>query len=155
MDVKLTQEEITAMLNSTGWTLMPIKNAQVRLGNDTVELSGNLDSSAISNFAKSIGGASYSQSDIDTAISWAKLLGDPPIYIKANASITNNVLSLNVAEAKVGFLSIPASITGDLLKAGSYNIKNNSALYDVQHATAAEGQLHFVGTAPTTIYIDK
>lgn len=155
MDVNLTQEEITAMLNSTGWALMPIKNAQVRLGNNTVEISGNLDASAISSFAKSIGGAGYSQSDIDTATSWAKLLGNPPIYIKANASITNNVLDLSVTEAKVGFLSIPASVTGDLLKAGSYNIKNNSAMYDVQHASATDGQLHFVGTAPTTIYINK
>lgn len=155
MDVTLTQEEITAMLNSTGWTLMPVKNTQVRLGNGTIELSGNLDSSAISSFTKSISGSSYSQSEIDSAISWAKLLGDPPIYIKANASITNNVLNIAVTEAKVGFISIPTSVAGNLLKDGSYNIKNNSALYDVQHAAATEGQLHFVGTAPTTIYINK
>jgi hypothetical protein len=155
MDVTLMQEEITAMLNSTGWASMPIKNTQIRLGDGAIELSGNVNSNALSEFAQSIGGTEYSQANIDTAASWAKMLGDPPIYLKANASITNNVLTFNVTEAKVGFFNIPSSITSGLLKAGSYNIKNNSALYDVQSANATNGQLHFVGIAPTTIYINK
>lgn len=155
MDVKLTQEEITATINSVGWVWMPIKNAQVRMGNGTVEISGNVNASAIPNFVNFIGGVGYSQAVVDQASSWAKILGNPPIYIKANATVTNNVLTLQVTEGQVGKFKIPSSIAENVLKTGTTNIKNNAVGYDVQHAAFQDGQLHFVGTSPTTVYVKK
>jgi hypothetical protein len=155
MDVNLTQEEITATINSVGWLWMPIKNAQVRLGNGTVEVSGNVNAANIPNFVNFIGGVGYPQASVDQASSWAKILGNPPIYIKANASVTNNVLSLTVTEGQVGKFKIPASIAEKVLKTGTINVKNNAVGYDAQSATFKNGQLHFVGTSPTTIYVKK
>ncbi len=49
-NLQLTQEELTAAVNSTGWLWMPVKNAQIRLTDNTVEVSGNLNMKYIDEF---------------------------------------------------------------------------------------------------------
>ena len=153
MNVNLTQEEITAAINNVGWAWMPIKNAQVRFSDGAVEVSGNINAGSISNFINFIGGVGYPQSSVNKAVSWAKLFGNPPVYVKANASVVNNVLALQVSEAQVGRFNVPLSISEKVLKTGTINIENNSAAHDIQQASFQNGSVHFVGISPTTIYV--
>lgn len=153
MDLNLTQSEVTAAINSVGWAWMPIKNAQVRIGDGTLEVSGNVSGAVIPNFVNFIGGVGYSQSDVEKASAWAKRLGNPPIYLKGNVSVTDNVLDLRVTEAQIGKFKIPIASAEKVLSTGTYNIKNNAAGYYAKSASFQNGQLHFVGTAPTTIYV--
>lgn len=153
VDVNLTQEEITATINSVGWAWMPIKNAQVRFSDGAVGVSGNINAGSIPNFINFIGGVGYPQSSVDKAVSWAKLFGSPPVYVKGSASVTNNVLSLQISEAQVGRFNVPISIAQKAIKTGTLNIQNKSAGYDTQKVSFQNGVLHYVGTSPTTIYV--
>jgi len=157
MDVNLTEQEIPATINSVGWLWMPIKNAQVRFGDGTVEISGNVNAQYIPNFVNFIGSVGYPESEVNQATRWAKLLGSPAIYIKASASVTNDVLTLNVTQAKVGRFSLPMDITSNVLTNGTGSIKTQATSegYEAKNVTFANGQMHFVGTTPTTVYVKK
>jgi hypothetical protein len=151
-----TQEEITAAINLVGWSDMPITNAQVRFGDGTVEMSGNIDLDQVSNFVSFIGGVGYSQTDIDKALSWGKrLAGNPPIYIRASAAVTNNVLAMQVQQVQIGRFNAPLDTANTVLSTGTINALKNTYGLDIQSATFSNGQLHFAGTAPTTVYVKK
>jgi hypothetical protein len=155
-DTVTTQEEITAAINLVGWSWMPLTNAQVRFGDGTVEVSGNLNMDQLSNFVDFIGGVGYSQSDIDKALSWGKrLAGNPPVYVKATTSVTNNVLSMTVEQVKIGRFSAPLDIAGKVLNTATVNALDNAYGLNTESATFSDGQLHFVGTSPTTIYVKR
>ena len=155
MDVNLTQEEISATINSVGWLWMPIKNAQVKFNDGGLEVSGNVNAAYIPNFVNFIGGVGYNQADVDKAASWAKVFGNPPIYIKANASVTNNVLTLSVTQAKVGRFSVPVNIANNVLTNGTSSIKTQATPqgYEAKHVSFQGGQMHFTGTTPKTVYV--
>jgi hypothetical protein len=153
-DMNTTQEELTAAINESEWSWMPIDNAQVKLSNGTVEISGNLKLDNIANFISFIGGVGYSQQDIDTAVGWAKrLLNNAPIYIKADGSVNNNQLTLSVQEVKVGRYTVPNDIAQTVLSTGTQNaISRTPGLY-AKEANIIDGGLVFTGSHPTTIYV--
>lgn len=153
-NVPISQEELTAAINESGWVWMPIDNAQVKISDGIVEMSGNLKLDNIANFVGFIGGVGYSQSDIDTAVSWAKrFINNSPIYIKANGSVTNNQLQLTVQEFKIGRYNVPADIAQTVLQAGTQSAIKNTPLLSAQSATLTNGALVFTGTHPSTIYV--
>ncbi len=154
MDVNLTQEEITATINSVGWSQMPITNTQVRFGDGTVEISGNIKMDQISSFVNFIGGVGYSQSDIDKALGWGKrLAGSPPIYVRAAAEVVNNVLNMQVEQVQIGRFNAPLDIAGKVLNSGVVNAMNGTYGLNAGSATFSNGQLHFAGTSPTQVYV--
>jgi hypothetical protein len=156
MDVNLTQEEITATINLAGWSRMPITNAQVRFGDGTVEISGNIKMDQISNFVSFIGGVGYNQSDIDKALGWGKrLVGSPPIYVRANASVTNNVLSMQVEQVQIGRFNAPLDIASKVLNTGTVNAMNGTYGFNAGSVSFSNGQLHFAGTSPTAVYVKR
>jgi hypothetical protein len=154
-DLRITQEELTAAINSSGWADMPIQNAQLRLSDGTVELSGNLNIDNIQNFIQSFNGQNVNQQDIDNALGWAKrLMGNAPLYLKATASVQNNELTFTLTEAKIGRFNIPLpantstenSNTKVILKADNF---------EAVSAKAVDGALIFTGTYPATIYVKR
>ena len=156
MDVALTQEEITATINMAGWSWMPATNVQVRLGDGTVEISGNLNMDQITNFVNFVGGVGYDQSSIDKALSWGKrLMNNPPVYVKAATSVKDNVLSMQIQSVQVGRFSAPMDIASTVFNTATENSLNNTYGLNIKSATFGEGQLNFVGYSPTTIYVKK
>lgn len=156
MDVSLSQEEITAAINKSGWLWLPLSNTQVKFNDGVVEVSGNLQLAHIKEFIAFIGGVNYSNADVDQAVSWAnKLFGGAPVYIKANASVSNGVLSLQVVDAKLGRFSVPLNNAQQALQAGTNNALARTAGLSVGSATISTGKLNFSGTAPTLIYIKR
>jgi hypothetical protein len=153
-NMKVSQQEITSAINKSGWLWMPIKNAQVRFSEGAVEISGNLNLDYITQFIGFIGGVGYQSSDIDTAVSWAKkFVNNAPIYIKANGSVTNNQLQLNVQEVQVGRFTAPADIAQTVLATGTQSAINNTPGLDAQSAVLKDGSIIFTGSHPTTIYV--
>jgi hypothetical protein len=156
MDVDLTQEEITATINMVGWSWMPLTNTQVRFGDGVVEMSGNLNMNQLSNFVNFIGGVGYSKSDVDKALGWGKrLAGNPPVYIRAAASMTNNVLSMEVQQVRIGRFDAPIDIASKVLNTGTNNALNGTYGLNTNGATFSNGQLHFTGTSPTKVYVKR
>jgi hypothetical protein len=151
---EFTQEELTAAINSVGWAWMPLKNAQVKFTDDTVEVSGNLNIENIDKFIAFIGGVGYSNEDVDTAISWGKrLVGEAPVYIKANASVVNDQLTFNLQEAQIGRYTLPSDISSKVLSTGTTNAVVRADDFEATLAQPVDGALLFSGTYPTTVYV--
>lgn len=153
-DLRITQEELTAAINSSGWSGMPIDNTQVRLSSGVVELSGNLNIENIQNFVNNFDQTAASQQNVDNAVGWAKqFLGSVPVYIKASASVQDNKLSFTVTEAKIGRFSIP--IPADASTTESSNVVLKADNFEAKSVQAVDGALIFSGTYPATIYVKK
>ncbi len=153
-DQTVSQEELTAAINESGWLWMPIDNTQVKLTNGTVEISGNLQLDYIAQFIGFIGGVGYGQAEIDQAVDWGKkLVNNAPIYIKASGSVTNNQLQLEVQEVQIGRYNVPVDIAQTVLSVGTQSALNNTPHLDAQSATLTNGAIVFTGTHPSTIYV--
>lgn len=152
--LSLTQEEITAAVNSANWLWMPINDTQVRLTGNTVEVSGSLNVAYMDQFISFIGGVGYSQESVNEAVSWGKrFVNNAPVYIKANASISDNQLSFQLQEVQVGRFNVPQDIASRVLGTGSSNAITNTPNLDIKSATITDGAINFVGTHPTIVYV--
>ena len=150
----ISQEELTAAVNSLNWRTMPLRNVQIRAGNGIVEVSGNLNAKNIAGFIKFIGGVGYSQGDVDKAASWAmRLVNNAPVYVNASVSAENDQLSFILHEAKVGRLAIPQGVAEKVLRVGLTSAITNADNYEIKSASFSNGQMNFSGTYPTTVYV--
>lgn len=152
--LSLTQSEITAAVNNLDWKSMPLSNVQVKFGDGTVEVSGNLNTANIASFVHFIGGVGYSDSKVDTAVRWAqRFLNNAPVYVNASISATNDQLSFQLHDAKVGRLAIPQNIASDVLRTGLTNAIVNADNYEIKSASFSPGTFTFSGTYPSTVYV--
>lgn len=150
----LTESELTAAVNNLDWKSMPLANVQVKLSNGSVEVSGNLQPANVSGFIKFIGGVGYSQQNVDKAVSWAqRFLSSAPVYVKAEMSAQNDQLSFRLQQASVGRVSIPQDIAANVLRTGLMNAIQNADNYEIKSASFSDGNMHFSGTYPTTVYV--
>jgi len=153
--VSLSQEEITATLDSHNWSWLPITNAQIRLTSGTVEVSGLLNSDHLNAFEQYIGNGHALSANATNLIDWSRhFRNHVPVYLRAQASVTNNVLSFKLEQAQIGRLNIPLDlvVNGTTLRQGiQTNITANNL--DVKTAYAVNGTLNFSGTYPSVIYV--
>lgn len=153
-DLNLTQEEITAAINSLGWAWLPAKNVQVRLTNNTMEVSGNLVLDHIEDFVKFIGGVGYSDNDVSKAVNYDRTLAQGgSFYAKGSASVIDNQLQFSLQNIQIGRLNIPLDTASNVIFTGGSNSINNTPYLDIKSATISDGSLNFTGTYPTTIYV--
>lgn len=153
-NLNVTQEELTAAINEIDWLWMPIKNAQVKLSDGVVEVSGNLNTQYANEFISFIGGVGYSESDVDKAVSYAqKFAADAPIYLKATASVKNDTLSFQLENIKVGRFNVPMDIADTVLSTGTTNAILNTQNLVATAANPVDGAMLFTGELPTTIYV--
>lgn len=154
-NLQLTQEEITATVNEIGWVWMPISNAQVKINENTVEVSGNLNLKYMNEFVDFIGGVGYSKDDVAKAVSLAqKFTNSPPIYLKAEASVSNDKLSLKLSGISIGRLNVPKGIAESVLSTGTTNAINKTDNLQAESATfQSDGTLKFSGIYPSIVYV--
>ena len=153
-DLSVTQEELTAAINEIDWLWMPVKNAQVKLTNGIVEVSGNLNTQYATEFISFIGGVGYSESDVEKVVSYAqKFAADAPVYINATASVEDDKLSFRLNEVQVGRFNVPMDIANTVLSTGTTNAILNTKDLVATSAKPVEGAMLFTGTLPTTVYV--
>lgn len=153
-DLQLTQEELTAAVNESNWLWMPLKNTQIRLGDNTVEVSGNLNLEYLDEFISFIGGVDYSQKEVEDAVSWAqRFANNAPVYIKSSVSIENSTLNMTISEARLGRFSMPLDSAGRAISAGTTHALNKTPNFEATSAYFYDGILKFSGTYPSTVYI--
>lgn len=152
--VNLTQQEITALLNTNTYSWMPVDNIQVKLTDNTIELSGSLNIDKIEEFNQYISEDNTAGQDINSALAWVKRLRNKaPVYVKANVSIIDNKLSFKLLDAEIGRLNIPLGSTGEDLSSGSTTVNTDSQYFSAKSAKLNNGNLEFQGTYPTVIYL--
>jgi len=151
----LTDEELTSAGAKTDWLWMPLKNAQVKFKPGGLELSGNINVEYLDEFINFIGGVGYSQADVQKGIDYGKKLvgNSPALYVKASASVTNDTLTYNIQQVKVGRFSVPMDIASKVLSTGTTNAITGADNFEAKSATAIDGALVFEGTYPKTIYV--
>lgn len=150
----MTQEELTAAVNSLNWRTMPLDNVQIRAGDGTVEVSGNLRAKNIVGFINFIGGVGYGQGDVDKAANWAmRFVDGASVYVNASVGAENDQLSFTLHEAKVGRFTMPSSVAENVLRTGLTNAITNADNYEIKSASFSSGQMNFSGTYPTTVYV--
>jgi hypothetical protein len=153
-NLSLTQEEITAAINSLGWAWLPAENVQVRLTKDTVEISGNIKLAHAKEFVNFIGGVGYSSSDVTKAVDWGtKFVEGGAFYAKGGASVKDDQLTLNLQSIRIGRFSAPLDIATTVIYTGGSNGINNTQNLEIKSATVTDGALSFSGTYPTTVYV--
>jgi hypothetical protein len=152
-NVALSQEDVTATLNSYHWSWIPVNNIQVRLTDGTVEVSGLLNNDHLDAFEQYVANGHSLSPSVANAISWSKHFRNyAPVYLRAKVYVTNNVLSFKLEQAQIGRLDIPLGLAGSTLRQGVYaNIKANNL--DIQTAYFSDKTLHFGGTYPSVIYV--
>jgi hypothetical protein len=149
LDLNLTQEEVSAVLNQAGAGLLPLRNVQVKLGAGAAEISGALDTARLGDFLKSVG---VRDKNIQRIAGWTRAFGDQiPVYLKATGGVQDAQLNLQVNALRLGNIEIPQEqiqrYTGDGLHS---NLKGNER-FAVQELTLQEGALRFVGALPKNL----
>ena len=156
-NVTLTNAEITSRADSSKWKDLPISNVQIKCGaGGVVEISAQLISDRLSNFVNIAGGGGYSPAEIQTGLDWLGFAGkNPAIYLKATASVTNNVASAQVTSAQINRFSLPNDLVSAGAVAMAQTIFTRVTGLNIKSATFSDSGLTFVGDAPTKVYITQ
>ena len=102
-----TSAELTALFNdhSQKWKYYPIKDIQIRVGNDgTIEMSGILLVNRFGGLASALEIPEGERGQVRPYLSYVG--SNPSIYIKGRLSVVNNVVESDVAEIQVGRFSV-------------------------------------------------
>ncbi len=153
-DMTLTDQEITAALNSINWAWMPLNNPQVKFSDGSLEASGTINMAHITDFVHFIGGVGYDDAAVQKAVDYGKkTVGNAPIYIKAAASVENDTLTLQLQEVKIGRFTVPKDIANKVLRTGTTNAIVKADNFEAKKVTFTNGELHFSGTYPSKVYV--
>lgn len=153
-DMSFTNSEISARINYSNWSSMPVENVQVKFSDGgIIEVSGNLITSKLKNFASIAGYGGYSEENVDKGLNWIEKLGtNPAFYIKAKTEITNNELSLDTESIEINRLGLPADQANKALTIATETIVKSVTGLDTEKLTITENAYNFKGNAPSVIY---
>jgi hypothetical protein len=153
-DMSFTNSEISARINYSKWSSMPVENVQVKFSDGgIIEVSGNLVSGKLKNFASIAGYGGYSEENVDKGLNWIEKLGaNPSFYLKAKTEITNNELNLDTQSIEINRLGLPADQANKALTIATETILKNVTGLDTEKLTITENAYNFKGNAPSLIY---
>jgi hypothetical protein len=156
VNLNLTQQEITALLNLTPWEYWPYREVQVRFNPDgSAELSGIVEMDKMKDYALARG---LSQSDIgvvmDKVNTFAVIQKDMPFYLKGTGSVVNGVVAFQADKLELGRVSIPTDqVNGreaELTQALQEAIARIPG-FTCKNFSVSNGQIHFDGTVPNQV----
>lgn len=154
VDIVLTSEEITGLLQTGTWRSWPISNPQIKINSDgSAEMVGLISVARLNIFAGMTG---IPSSMIEEFFNYIKIRSDFPFYVKSRGQIVNNRVQMTLEQVEVGRFSIPSSV----LNQYQGEINNFVQTYLVQGGIASKkkffvktmraenGKLRFQGTIP-------
>lgn len=153
VDTSFTEKELTAWINKS-WNYAPLTNCQIRINPDnTAEFSGILHISQINKYKDVMGGSTV---DLDKVLpGFLKYIpSNPPVYMKASASVINNQVTCSITAFSIGRYSISADWlkknSGLFEKAAEWQISRIPGT-SIKSLTFSNGQVQFDGTLPAKI----
>ncbi|HWP97502.1 MAG TPA: hypothetical protein VN426_11710 [Syntrophomonadaceae bacterium] len=155
VDVVLTSEEITALLQTGTWKTWPVSNAQLRINPDgSAEMVGMINITRLQAFAAMTG---IPSATLDDFFNYIHFRHNFPFYVKSRGQVINNQVQMTLEKVEIGRLSIPASVLtqyqGEITNfVQSYLIQGGIAQkkkFDVKTIRAENGKLKFQGTLPS------
>lgn len=146
-----TDEELTALAQSSKWIHNPFGDVQIKIGNDgSFEVSGTLRVSRLQDYAAATG---VTSDVVDMVMERLRIVpnSNPPFYLKARGSVTNNHVSGDVQQLEIGRFSVPSNLISDN-KAAIIAFLDDKITkipgLSVRSATLNNGTVQFDGTLP-------
>ena len=149
LNLKLTQEELSAVINRMGADLLPLRNVQVKLSQGAAEVSGALDTARIGDFLKKVG---VRDQNIDRIAAFAKAFGDNvPVYAKAAGGVQDAQLDLQLQAVRIGNFEVPQDQIDRMMGGGLHSTIKSNDRFAIDTLTLQEGALQFVGILPPNL----
>ena len=147
LDTTITQEELSAVVNSSG--LLPLRDAQIRLTEGAAELSGVLDTARFEDFLRTL---KVKEANIDKIAGMVKAMGDNvPLYLKASGSVQDAQVDVQWQSLRLGNLDIPQEQLSRIAHGGVHTRLRGNENFSIQTLTLHEGSLNFAGILPTLL----
>lgn len=149
MDTSYDSKAISALLNNRKYAYSPVKNMQVRINDDnSVEWSGVINTENIPAFMGALGKGDYNFEEIKNKYS---IPADLSFYVKGTASVSNNKVSMNTTQVKLGNFTVPQSIiTGNRAAFESFAEEMLGSIPNlyVEEMSIQDGRMNLKGTMP-------
>ncbi len=147
VDTLLTQEEITANMETRPYKYNPVKNFQGRINDDgSVEISGNLVTRNLRDYGKA---AKVPEDEAEMILDKISFISDPAFYAKGTFSVTDNQVDLDIDQATVGRIPVPVGMVpmDTVERFAEERIQNIPGLY-IESYKVEDEKVRFKGTYP-------
>ena len=153
LETSFTQEELSAALNSASLPWLPLKDVQIKLSANAIEMSGLLKSEGMPGLLKIAAVPDLMESNLARVAGYVEKLGiNVPVYIKASGGVENSELNLELQQFSVGRFKVSPGVLAKVVPGGIHKTIKSSDSFAIHTATLRNGSLAFTGTLPTTIY---
>jgi len=154
IDVSLSSEEITSVVNSFGDSLeeFPLSDVQIKFEGDTTEFSAMVDIGKAIEAAKELG---YTDEEISQAKGYVAIINNNiSVYGKGVSSINNNELNIDSTASRIGNVNVPEDLVGMIEEVAADAIEKRLYLIpqmDIRSAVVEDGQLMLDATVPQKV----
>jgi hypothetical protein len=152
----MDSQEISAHSNNRAWKNYPVKNVQIIIHQDgTIESSATLIISKALPYAMGLG---YSEAQINEAMQKYNLPPfEVPIYILGKGSVTNDQVSVNATQVKIGGIKVPGNIVAEANNGAAAVLDNliskNTQSFHCESLTFEAGKMIFKGKVAEKQYV--
>ena len=148
----LTQEEITALINSNTWQYQPVGSVQIKINSDGVgEASGVLFVDRILPFVS----LTHSTGEIEGVMGKFGIANKTTFYLKGGVEVKNNKVKFSSQGVEIGRIKVPDSyVSQNLSTIESFVESRINAVPGlfVEELNLNSGKVNFKGTMPEKEY---
>lgn len=156
IETSFTQEELSAALNQDAPEWLPLRDMQLRLGDETVEVSGLLETRKIPLLLQRLRRRGTDDSDLARIAEYVdKLPTLVPVYVKATGAVRDAQLDLALQEIEVGRLPLPLETLAEGVPTTVRETVKRTDHFAIDSAIPQDGSLVFRGILPRTIPLQE
>lgn len=154
-ELEMDSTELTAFSSNRPWKYYPLKNVQIKIHPDgAIESSSVLIISRALPYAMGLG---YSETQIKDAMNKYNIPPfEVPLYIKGYGSVTNDKVTVNAQNVKIGFVTIPNTIVTQANTEAENVlddvIQKHSENFHAESLTFQNGKMKFKGSVAKKAY---
>jgi len=156
IDTSFTQEELSAVLNqdAPGW--LPLRDMQLRLSDDTVEVSGLLETHKVPGLLKKLRREGTSEADLARISDYVDILPSlVPVYVKVSGAVRGSQLDVALQEVEVGRLRLPVDMLAERMPTNIRETIRRTDHFAIESAIPQDGSIAFSGILPPTILLER
>lgn len=152
IETSFTQEELTAALNQGAPEWLPLQDMQLRLGDETIEVSGLLETRKVPRLLQRLRQRGTDEADLARIAEYVdKLPKLVPVYVKATGAVRDAQLELALQEVEVGRLPLPIETLAEGVPTTVRETVKRTDHFAIDSAIPQDGSLVFRGILPRTI----
>jgi hypothetical protein len=156
IETTFTQEEVTALLNDHAPEWLPLRDVQLRLSDETIEVSGLFETQNLPRLLEKLRRHESSEAEsVRIADYVGKLPPFVPVYLKATGAVRNAQLDLTLQEIEIGRLGLPVDTLREYVSTSIRETITRTDDFAISAAIPQNGSIAFSGILPNTLNIRK